>query len=71
MYDQDGLGETHATCRKKDSRQTKNLESLSEYSSLVQFEARSTTRTAILSNNVGHSQTACRVKKAIFMKTKD
>ena len=49
---------------------------LSEDSILVQFEARSTTRTAILSNKVKRSyslrHTACRViEKATSMKTKD
>ena len=43
----------------------KYLETLSEYSMLVQFEARSTKRTAILSNEIKRSSslrhTACRV----------
>ena len=47
----------------------KYLETLSEYSILVQVEARSTKRTAVLSNKVKRS---CRVvEKAICMKTKD
>ena len=59
----------YATCHKQESRHTKYLETLSEYSILVQVEARSTKRTAILSNKV---KTRCRViEKAICMKTKD
>ena len=54
----------------------KNLEKLSEHSFLVQFEARSKKRTAILSNKIKRSyslrHTACRgIGKAICMKTKD
>ena len=54
----------------------KYLETLSEYSILVQFEARSTKRTAILSNKIKrsyspqHTLLAEFIKKAICMKTK-
>ena len=55
----------------------KYLETLSEYSILVQFEARSTKRTAILSNKIKrsyspqHTLLAEYIEKAICMKTKD
>ena len=66
MDDQDGLGET--VCDLSQARIApfkKYLETLSEYRMLVQFEVRSTKRTAILSNKVKRSyplwHTACRV----------
>ena len=51
----------------------KYLETLSEYSILLQFEARSTKRTAILSNAVILYDTLLAefIEKAICMKTKD
>ena len=55
----------------------KYLETLSEYSILVQLEARSTKRTAILSNKIKrsysprHTLPAEFIEKAICMKTKD
>ena len=65
MDNQDGLGETNATCHKQESRHTKYLETLSGYSILVQFEARATKGTALLSNKIKRSyslrHTACSV----------
>ena len=56
-----------ATCHEQESRHTKILETLSEYSIVVQFEAGSTKRTAILSNKIKRSyslrHTACRVHR--------
>ena len=66
MDNQDGLGKT--LCNLSQARIAPNkkyLETLSEYSMLVQVEARSTKRTAILSNKIKRSyslrHTACRV----------
>ena len=55
----------------------KYLGTLSEFSILVQFEGRTTTRTAILSSKIKRSycprHTACRefIEKVLCMKTKD
>ena len=70
MGNQDGFGETCATCHKQEIAPS-NLETLSEYSMLVQFEARSSKRTAILSNNLYDTLLAEFIEKAICMKTKD
>ena len=66
MDNQDGLKET--PCDLSQARIAaiqKYLETLSGYNILVQFEARSTKRTAILSNKIKRSyslrRTACRV----------
>ena len=66
MDNQDGFWETQCDLSQaKDCSIQKYLETLSEYSIVVQLEARSTTRTAILSNKVKRSyplrHTACRV----------
>ena len=63
MDNRDGSGKPCA--HKQESRHAEYLEKLSEYSILVQIEARSTKRTAILSNKIKRSfllwHTACRV----------
>ena len=66
MDDQGGLGETSCDLSRARIAPHKNTwKSFSEYSILVQFEARSTKRTAILSNKIKRSyslrHTACRV----------
>ena len=56
MDDQDGLvGNPMRLVPNKNRAIQKYLETLSKYSMLVQFEARSTKRTAILSNNIKRS----------------
>ena len=70
------LGQLYATCHEQESRHKKYLETLSGYSILVQFEARSTKRTAILTNKIKvislrHALLAEFFEKAICMKTKD
>ena len=65
MDNQDGFGETLRRLVRSNNRAIqKYLETLSGYNILVQFEARSTKRTAILSNKIKRSyspHTACRV----------
>ena len=66
MDNQDGLGENPMRLVTSKNRATqKYLETLSEYSILMQFEARSTKETAKSSNNIKRSyssrHSACRV----------
>ena len=62
-------GKFYATCQKQESRHTKHLETLSGHRILVQFEARSTKRTANLTNY--DTLPAEFIDKAICMETKD
>ena len=68
-------GKLYATCHKQESRHTKYLKTLSKYSMLVHFEARSTKRTVIFSNNnaviLFDTLLAEFIENAICMKTKD